>query len=423
MTAPDLARLVTAFFVRLLAVEHNASPHTTKAYRDAVKLLLRFAADTCHRPMAALQIDDLTPDLILRFLTDLETTRHNSVRTRNARLAAIHSFFWYVLDGHPECALACHRVLAIPVKKATLPLLGYLTEAESKGVVHNHKEMVAFLEKELRSIGVEVEVVGPAKPFEVPYHRCLAVKYPGDPADVPVVVGRLRGKAGKPVLGLETLYNNLVIGDRSQGTVDPLGGEIKDGKVYGRGATNSRTTVAKYIEVLRVLKESGVALDGDLVVTLTPGEGATEFAMPWVVEHRPELVKADWCLMGCCGPVFQRQAGHIWAKLSVLGTMHHPGSAEVYAVHQMLQVLPKVIDVDRWMKWKPDPMFSKPHVEATVLSSGNPRDVAVNVTPATVEAQLGIRLLPSQDPKQVVAEINKLLDDLKKNGSPTSKCG
>jgi acetylornithine deacetylase/succinyl-diaminopimelate desuccinylase-like protein len=59
-------------------------------------------------------------------------------------------------------------------------------------------------------------------------------------------------------------------------------------------------------------------------------------------------------------------------------------------------------------------MFSKPHVEATVLSSGNPRDVAVNVMPAKVEAQLDIRLLPSQDPKQVVAEINKLLDDLKK---------
>ena len=130
MTGPDLWSLVTAFFVRHLAAEHNASPHTTKAYRDALKLLLRFAADACQRPMAALQISDLTPDLILRFLTDLETTRHNSVRTRNARLAAIHSFFRYVLDSQPECALACHRVLAIPVKRATRPLLGYLTEVE-----------------------------------------------------------------------------------------------------------------------------------------------------------------------------------------------------------------------------------------------------------------------------------------------------
>ena len=81
----------------------------------------------------------MTPDLILRFLTDLEATRRNSVRTRNARLAAIHSFFRYVLDGHPECALACHRVLAIPVKKATRPLLGYLTEAEYEETVRAEK--------------------------------------------------------------------------------------------------------------------------------------------------------------------------------------------------------------------------------------------------------------------------------------------
>ena len=93
MTPPDLSRLVTAFFVRHLATEHNASPHTTKAYRDALKLLLRFGADACHRPMAALQSDDLTPDLILRFLSDLETTRRNSARTRKARVAAIRSFF------------------------------------------------------------------------------------------------------------------------------------------------------------------------------------------------------------------------------------------------------------------------------------------------------------------------------------------
>lgn len=130
MTAPDLAAVITAFFVRHLAAEHNASPHTAKAYRDALKLLLRFAATDGRRSIATLTIEDLTPDLILRFLADLETTRHNTVRTRNARLAAIHSFFRYVLERHPECALTCQRVLAIPVKKATRPLLGYLTETE-----------------------------------------------------------------------------------------------------------------------------------------------------------------------------------------------------------------------------------------------------------------------------------------------------
>jgi site-specific recombinase XerD len=130
MTGPDLATLVTAFFVRHLAAERNVSRHTTAAYRDALKLLLRFARDVAHRPVAALRFEDLTPDLILQFLMHLETARRNTVRTRNARLAAIHSFFRFVRDRDPALAASCQRVLAIPVKKTTRPVLGYLTEAE-----------------------------------------------------------------------------------------------------------------------------------------------------------------------------------------------------------------------------------------------------------------------------------------------------
>ncbi len=130
MTTPDLAPLITAFFVRHLAAERNVSPHTIAAYRDTLKLLLRFARDRAHRALATLRFEDLTPDLILQFLTHLEADRGNTIRTRNARLAAIHSFFGYVLEREPALATACHRVLAIPVKKTTRPLLGYLTEAE-----------------------------------------------------------------------------------------------------------------------------------------------------------------------------------------------------------------------------------------------------------------------------------------------------
>jgi len=285
----------------------------------------------------------------------------------------------------------------------------------SKGVVHNNKEMAEFLGKELRAIGVEVEVVYPKEPFEAPYHRGLGVKYPGDPSDFPVVVARLRGTAGKPVLGLETHYNSVVIGDRDLWTVDPLGGEIIDGKIYGRGAANSHAGVAHRIETLRVLKASGIKMEGDLVVTLIPGEGATEFGLPWVVEHRSELIAADWYLAGSIGPRFSKQGGHIWAKLTVKGRMGHPPGG-INAAHQIVEIIPAVIDVDRWMTWDEDPLFSgrKPAVDATVLSTGEPRNVAVNVLPAKAEALLDIRLFPNQEPINVVTELNKLLEDLMK---------
>jgi site-specific recombinase XerD len=125
-----LAPWVTTFFVRHLPVERNASPHTIAAYRDTFKLLLRFVAETTTRSAAALQVEEITPDRILEFLTALETTRGNTIRTRNARLAAIHSFFRYVLDRDPALAAQCQRVLAIPLKKSIHPVLGYLSDTE-----------------------------------------------------------------------------------------------------------------------------------------------------------------------------------------------------------------------------------------------------------------------------------------------------
>jgi site-specific recombinase XerD len=130
MPAPELSGLVTGFFRSYLAAQRNVSQHTTLAYRDAMKLLLRFATEWHKRPTSRLDVGDLSAEVVLAFLDSLETRRHNSVRTRNARLAAIHCFFRYVLDRDPAQAMLCQRVLAIPLKKTVRPRLGYLSAEE-----------------------------------------------------------------------------------------------------------------------------------------------------------------------------------------------------------------------------------------------------------------------------------------------------
>jgi len=130
MKTPDLSSFVTGFFRKHLAAERNASLHTTCAYRDTLKLFLRFAAEWCKRPVDRLAIGDLTAEIVLAFLDFLESVRKNSVRTRNARLAALHCFFRYVLDCDPGQAAVCQRILVIPLKKAARPALGYLTAEE-----------------------------------------------------------------------------------------------------------------------------------------------------------------------------------------------------------------------------------------------------------------------------------------------------
>ncbi|WP_113716820.1 tyrosine-type recombinase/integrase [Arthrobacter dokdonensis] len=128
MTA--LAPTLQAFFTDKLISQRGASPHTIDAYRTTFKILLGYASDQRHTPPSKLEFDDLDAELVAAFLAHLETVRHNSVRTRNNRLAAIHSFFAYAAPRHPEHAATIQRVLAIAPKRFEKNLVTYLTDAE-----------------------------------------------------------------------------------------------------------------------------------------------------------------------------------------------------------------------------------------------------------------------------------------------------
>jgi integrase/recombinase XerD len=125
-----LAPTLQAFFTDRLTRERHASPHTIAAYRDTMRLLLAFAEQRVAKPPSRLELDDLDAELVGAFLDHLEDERGNSARTRNARLAAIHSLFRYAALQHPEHAAVIQRVLAIPVKRFHRADVTYLTEPE-----------------------------------------------------------------------------------------------------------------------------------------------------------------------------------------------------------------------------------------------------------------------------------------------------
>jgi integrase/recombinase XerD len=125
-----LAPTVQAFFTQRLVKERNASPHTIAAYRDTIRLLLQFVATRCGREPSMLDIADLHADTIAAFLDHLQTQRGNSARTRNARLAAIHSLYRYAALRHPEHAQDIQRVLSIPPKRTDRALVTFLDQDE-----------------------------------------------------------------------------------------------------------------------------------------------------------------------------------------------------------------------------------------------------------------------------------------------------
>jgi len=126
----SLAPVLQSYFTDRLLDQRQASGHTVAAYRDTFRLLLGFVQQRSGTPPCKLDLADLDETTIVAFLDHLEHDRHNSVRTRNARLAAIHSFFTYAALGHPEHAGSIQRVLAIPDKRCDAGSVEFLTEAE-----------------------------------------------------------------------------------------------------------------------------------------------------------------------------------------------------------------------------------------------------------------------------------------------------
>lgn len=124
--ANQLLHLVESFFREHLQRVRGASPHTVRAYRDTLRLLFIYLADTKGCSVANLQLSDLHVGVITTFLAQLESRRGNKATTRNCRLATIRGFFKHLLRHDPANAEQYHRVLSLPSKKSRSSLASYL---------------------------------------------------------------------------------------------------------------------------------------------------------------------------------------------------------------------------------------------------------------------------------------------------------
>ena len=126
----SLAPLLERFFTQRLMLQREASPHTISSYRDTFRQFLTFAQQRLHQPPSRLSIEQIDAPLIVSFLDELEKQRGLTVRSRNLRLTAIHSFFRYVAFELPTHAAQIQRVLAIPSKRFERTLVSFLSRPE-----------------------------------------------------------------------------------------------------------------------------------------------------------------------------------------------------------------------------------------------------------------------------------------------------
>src|SRR2546427_1807797 len=131
MTIPtSVAALLERFFTQRLMQQRQASPHTISSYRDTFRQFLKFVQERLHKPPSRLNFEDIDAPLVVAFLDGLEKQHGLSVRSRNLRLTAIHSFFRYAAFEAPAHSAQIQRVLAIPSKRFTRTLVQFLTRPE-----------------------------------------------------------------------------------------------------------------------------------------------------------------------------------------------------------------------------------------------------------------------------------------------------
>ena len=131
-----IAPHMSAFLRERLPLQRGASDHTCNSYAYAFQLLFQFASKRLQTTPSALALEQLDAPLIMEFLYSLETERHNSPRTRNARLVAIKSFMRFIEYRVPALLEHSRRILAIPAKKTDTRLVHYLSSEEMQSLLN-----------------------------------------------------------------------------------------------------------------------------------------------------------------------------------------------------------------------------------------------------------------------------------------------
>lgn len=287
------------------------------------------------------------------------------------------------------------RILAHIPRKDVVDLLSELVQTPSANPPGEEKEISQLVAAKLRGIGIQVQQVA-AEP-----HR-------------PNVIATLKGIGNGTSLVLNTHMDTVPPGDREDWTFDPFSAEIKDGKLYGRGACDNKGSLTAMIIAAKALREADITLEGDLMLTAvvdeeTGGEKGTQYL---VEKH---LIKGDMAI--ACGvsnldTIYTASRGGIRLEIITKGKLAHAAMPHlgINAVEKMAKVILAVKELK--LKHTPHKLLGGPTIAPGTMIEGG---VKTNMIPNTCKASFDIRTVPGQSFDEVLNEIRECLDQLKQS--------
>ncbi|MFN8511305.1 MAG: M20 family metallopeptidase [Thermomicrobiales bacterium] len=283
------------------------------------------------------------------------------------------------------------RVLAAIDRDETIAFLQALVRVPSVNPPGDVREAIRLCEEELAAAGFDCKVVG-------------------EEPEKPNLVATLRGSGGGPRLAFNAHVDVVPIGEESAWTHPPFGGEIHDGRVYGRGAGDDKASVTAQIMAGIALKRAGVPLDGDLIITEVADEeiGGAKGAGFIVREGH---VEADFAIVGeqTFGQICVGERGGAGTFVTVYGTTGHAATPwkGVNAIEGMARVITALRE-ELWpvLAARTHRYFPQSTATISTITGG----VKTNVIPDRCEIYVDRRIIPGETPAAVAAEIREVAE-------------
>lgn len=292
-----------------------------------------------------------------------------------------------------------------------------ISEIQDAVLCHIHEdEIVAFLSDMVRARSVNPPgdeqdvaqlVAGILRREDIPF------EFQEVAPNRPNVIARLQGSNGTPRLLLNAHTDTVPLGDLSRWSVDPLAAEIRDGKLYGRGANDDKGGLACMVMAAVALKRANVPLRGDLIVTAVVGEETGGLGTQHLLDTGFE---ADMAIVGewsSPSRVALGYRGRIEFELITYGKAAHASrpSTGRNAIDMMTDwVLPAIKNLR--LDYTPDEFFMvrEPTLNVGTIEGGTKTNVVAELCQATVD----MRLMPGQRTHDVIMQIERALDELRR---------
>ncbi len=276
------------------------------------------------------------------------------------------------------------------ITKQIIEFTQKLVATPSQNFVDSESGVANLVFEKLKDFGFKPEIIGPK--------------------EHPSVICYIKKENSLKTIWLESCLDTVPAGDTAKWEFPPFEGKIVGNRMYGRGMADSKVAIASFCYLAKELAENK-SFNTSIFLGFDADEQTGNFTgVREVIKRAP---KADICVLGYQGinEISIGARGWLRIKITTLGKSAHTGSRTskgINAIHSMGKVINAIISLDFGQKTEPFFEFGS-SLNVSQINGG----VAINIVPDKCEANLDIRLLPSQTKEEVLNKIKSKLDELK----------